>query len=172
MLQAANRGIKTAGVIMISAQGRRLADVLHEQFTHQTDSATVTRIDTAFALYLRGDDPGEVPLIARPLFVPAYRNYWRSFAAYDPTVEARRLHAPLLIVQGTTDVQLTARDADLLAQAQPAATLVRLENVNHVLKSIATTDMSSQMKTYQNPSLPLALSVVPAVADWIEKFPR
>jgi hypothetical protein len=60
----------------------------------------------------------------------------------------------------------------LLHAAQPGSTLVRLENVNHVLKSIASTDLPAQMETYRDPSMPLATSVVPAIAGWIEDLAR
>jgi pimeloyl-ACP methyl ester carboxylesterase len=168
VLQAANRGAPQAGVVLVAAQGRRLADVLHEQFARQADSTTVATIDSAFARFLRGDDPGEVPPFAQSVIVPQYRNFLRSMAAYDPQSEAHRFAGPLLILQGTTDVQLTMRDAELLHAAQPRATLVRLEDVNHVLKSIASTDLPAQIETYRDPSMPLAPSVVPAIARWIE----
>ena len=169
VLQAANRGAPQAGVIMVAAQGRPLADVVHEQFARQADSTTVATVDSAFARYLRGDDPGEVPPIAQPLINPLYRNFLRSWAAYDPQGEARIFTGPLLILQGTTDVQVTMQDAELLHGAQPSATLVRLEGVNHVLKSIESTDLQAQMETYRDPSMPLAASVVPAIARWIEE---
>lgn len=167
-LQAANRGAAQAGVVLVAAQGRRLADVLHEQFSRLADSTTVAAADSAFARFVRGDDPGEVPPIAQPLIIPMYRNFLRSWAAYDPESEARRFAGSLLILQGTTDMQVTMQDAELLHAAQPRATLVRLEDVNHVLKSIASMDLQAQIETYRDPSLPLAPSVVPAIARWIE----
>jgi hypothetical protein len=113
-----------------------------------------------------------VPAIARPVLVPIYRNFLRSLAAYDPPGEAHRFSGRLLILQGTTDVQVTLQDAELLQAAQPRATLLRLEGVNHVLKSIETMDLQAQMKTYRDPAMPLAASVVPAIAGWIGTLPR
>jgi pimeloyl-ACP methyl ester carboxylesterase len=172
VLQAANRGAPQAGVVMVAGLGRKLVDVLHAQFALQADSTTVATIDSAFARFLRGEDPGEVPPIAQPVIVPQYRNFLRSMAAYDPAGEVRRFGGPLLILQGTTDVQITMADAELLHAAQPASTMVRLEGVNHVLKSIASTDLQAQMETYHDPALPLADSVVPAIADWIDDLDR
>jgi hypothetical protein len=168
VLQAANLGAPAAGVIMIAAQGRPFAEVLHDQFAQQVDSATVVAIDSAFARFLRGDDTGEVPAIAQSVMIPVYRNFMNSFAAYDPPAEARRFAGRLLIVQGTTDVQVVMRDAELIHAAQPAATLLRLEGVNHVLKSIESMDLQDQLKTYRDPALPLAAPLVPAIARWIE----
>jgi uncharacterized protein len=172
VLQAANRGAAIAGVIMVSAQGRKLVDLLREQFSRQTDSATVTQIDSAFARYLRGDDPGTVPPIARPIMVPVNRTFMRSWVAYDPEGEARRLRAPLLIVQGSTDVQTTMSDAKLLATAQPAATFVVLDGVNHVLKTVTTTDLGVQLASYRDPRMPLAPGVADAIVRWARTIPH
>jgi pimeloyl-ACP methyl ester carboxylesterase len=172
VLMAANRGAAVAGVIMLSPQGRRLAEVLHDQFSLQTDSATVQRIDSAFARYLRGEPTPDVPPIAQPITLPMYRNFMRSMAAYDPPKEASRLTLPLLIIMGTTDIQVSTRDAELLTAAQPRATYVALENVNHVLKIMPSMSLADQRATYNDPTLPLAPTIVPAIADWIAKLPR
>ena len=60
------------------------------------------------------------------------------------------------------------QDAELLHAAQPRATLVRLQDVNHALKPIASTDLRAQMETYRDSSLPLADSVAPAIARWLD----
>jgi hypothetical protein len=54
----------------------------------------------------------------------------------------------------------TARSSSARAgrPPQPRATLVRLEDVNHVLKSIASMDLQAQISTYRDPSMPLAPS--------------
>ena len=169
VLQAANRGAPAAGVIMISAQGRQIAELLHEQFSRQLDSATVTRIDSAFARYLRGEPTGDVHPAAMPVLVPAYRNFMRSWAAYDPQAEARRFRGPLLILQGSTDVQTTTEDAKLIAAAQPTAALVLLDGVNHVLKQVPATDIPPQQKSYADPRLPLAPGVADTIARWLAR---
>jgi len=166
-IQAANRGAPVSGVIMVSAQGRKFGDLVREQFARQTDSATAVLIDTAFARLLRGEDPGEVPPIARPLIIPAAANFLRSFVAYDPPAEVRRFPGPLLILQGQTDIQTTMDDARLLADAQPRATFVPLEGVNHVLKRIDSTVPRDQGATYQDPHMPLAPSVAATIVRWI-----
>jgi len=167
-IQAANRGAPVSRVIMVSPQGRKLRDLVREQFARVTDSSTVARIDTAFSRMLRGEDPGEVPPIARGFLVPATANFLRSFAAYDPPAEVRRFTGPLLIMHGATDIQTTMEDARILAAAQPRATLVELPGVNHVLKEIESTSPQQQLASYRDPHMPLAPSVATAVVKWIE----
>jgi hypothetical protein len=72
----------------------------------------------------------------------------------------------VLIVQGSTDLQITLEDANLLKAAQPKAELAVLEGVNHVLKT-APAERRANAATYADPSLPLAPEVVPAIAGFI-----
>jgi hypothetical protein len=58
-------------------------------------------------------------------------------------------------------------DAQALEQADPKATLVLLPDVNHVLKSVASDDVSANIATYRNSSLPLAPGVVESISDFL-----
>ena len=78
-------------------------------------------------------------------------------AAYD---------GPVMIGHGTTDIQVGLTDARALAVAQPTATLVVWEGVNHLLK-IAPADRTANAATYANPNLPLAPGVVDDIAGFI-----
>ncbi len=53
---------------------------------------------------------------------------------YDPANEIAKLKIPTLIIQGTTDLQVSVDDAKLLLDAKPASKLVIIENMNHFLK--------------------------------------
>jgi len=81
-------------------------------------------------------------------------------------------HARLLLAWNAainlTTITDPARIATLYGISEEERRLVRLEDVNHVLKSLASTDLQAQMATYRDPSLPLAAPVVPAIAGWIE----
>jgi uncharacterized protein len=47
-----------------------------------------------------------------------------------------RLTVPVLVVQGTTDIQVNKSDADRLANGHSHATLEMIEAMNHVLKEV------------------------------------
>jgi len=169
---AALNDSSVSGVIMVAGTGRKLADVLHDQFALQADSATVTRIDTAFARYLQGESaPAGLPQAAQMLMLPMNRTFVKSLADYDPIATVGRLKPPLLIVQGRTDLQVLVEDAELLHKAQPRATLALLPDVNHVLKSVSTTVPAEQQKSYHDPTIPIAASVVSTIARWIATVP-
>lgn len=73
---------------------------------------------------------------------------------------------PVLIVQGTTDLQVTADNATLLASAQPGAKLVMIDGMNHALRK-APADRAANFATYRNPRLPLAKELVPALSAFV-----
>jgi fermentation-respiration switch protein FrsA (DUF1100 family) len=89
-----------------------------------------------------------------------------SWFHYDPAREIARLKMPVLIQQGTTDIQVSVGDAELLAKANPAAKLVLIEGMNHVLKEVPA-EREKQLASYSDPSLPLAGKLVDEIASLI-----
>src|SRR5206468_837925 len=94
------------------------------------------------------------------LFRPSVQPYLSSWMKHDPAQELATLSAPTLLVQGTTDTQVSVEDAKLLALAKPDATLVIVEEMMHELKQ-ATSDKASQQLAHTDRSLP----IVPEVID-------
>jgi len=147
--------------------GRPFGVVLREQLTRQFDSATLVRYDTAMSQYLRGEQPKDVPPLLGVLFVPINQTFMRSLAAFDPPAAIRAVRQPVLIVQGSRDLQVTVADAERLHAARPDAQFIVVPLANHVLKEAADTTLRGQMALYQNPALPIMPEVVTAIADWI-----
>jgi hypothetical protein len=165
-VRAAARGLAVDGLVLVAAPGRPLAALLHEQIGRQVDSAMLVRFDSALALYLRGEDPGELPPALRALVLPVNRRFTQGWAAFDPARELATVKAPILILQGETDIQVRVTDAEALKDARDDAELVLLPGMNHVLKAAADTTLGAQVPTYINPTL----SIVPAVVETIAGF--
>lgn len=106
----------------------------------------------------------------RPELMSLYRQsvqpYLMSWLPLDPAAELSRVKHPVLIVQGTTDLQVTVENASLLASAQPDAKLVMIDGMNHALRE-APADRAANFATYRNPRLPLAKNLVPALSDFV-----
>jgi hypothetical protein len=170
VLQASNRGVPAAGVIMVSGMGRPLRAVLHDQFALQFPAAEVMRLDSAFVKYLAGEDvTGIPPGPLQALFFPLHRNLLRSMAAYDPVAEIRRANKPLLLVHGGMDVQTTQADAQPLRAAKPTAAVLDIPAANHVFKAVPSLDLAVQRPTYMNAALPIVPELAEGVASWILK---
>lgn len=95
---------------------------------------------------------------------------WIAFwLAYDPLPAARRVRAPVLVVQGETDRQVTADQAGELAAAireggNGDVTVRLFPEVNHLLVH----DPSGAFGGYASlPSMKVEPAVLGAVADWL-----
>lgn len=149
--------------------GRTFFSVLRSQLEVQFDSAAMLTYDSAMARFLRGDSTGPVAPGLEPLFQPAHRSYMRTSAEYDPTSEVARLKVPVLIVQGSTDIQVSVADAQALHRAVPSATLVLIEGANHVFKPVSETSQAAQMPSYTDPTLAIVPDLPAAIKRWIDQ---
>ncbi len=77
----------------------------------------------------------------------------------------------MLIVQGTTDVQVSPSEPHALKQARPDAALAIIDGMNHVLKLVPL-DAAQQSASYSNPSLPVAPALVERVATHVASVQR
>lgn len=167
-LLAMRDGAPALTVILASTPGRDLTTIIREQLSRQVPAPMLAQFDTAWAAHLRGDTGISYPPALAPLFIPAQQRFVRSLAEVRTTGLVAGIEQPVLIIQGTTDVQVTEEDARALAAANPLARLELLPGVNHVLKASDGTTALAQTPTYTNPSLPLAPGVVGLVAGWVK----
>jgi pimeloyl-ACP methyl ester carboxylesterase len=108
-------------------------------------------------------DPG-LYFIARP----SIQKYLMSWCRYNPKLEIKKLKIPILILQGTTDIQVSVGQAEMLKKAKSEASLVIITGMSHILKE-GPEDKEKNEATYNNPDLPLKPEMVTAVLDFIKK---
>ena len=83
----------------------------------------------------------------------------------DPAKEITALEIPVLLMEGTTDVQVSVDDAKRLAAAKKTATLRLVDGMNHVLKQAK--QPAEQQAAYTNPALPIKTQVVDEIAAFL-----
>ena len=88
----------------------------------------------------------------------------------DPAAEIGKLSVPVLIVQGTTDVQVSMTDAKALAAGNPAARFVTIDGMNHILKEVSG-DRIAQIPKYSDPSLPVVPKLIDELAAFVRSVP-
>ena len=159
------------GVITVAGAGRKLGAVMREQLKANPANAPILQPAMAALDSLEAGKPVDnagLPAPLQPLFNPAVQPFLIDLLAQDPAKLAGSLRSPLLIVQGEKDIQVSDEDAKLLAGAQTKAKVAVLPGVNHVLKTVASDDRGANLATYADPSLPIAPSVVEAVAGFVK----
>lgn len=96
--------------------------------------------------------------------------WFRSFMLFDPIEVIRKVEAPLLVVQGERDRQVTVRHAHRLIEAAKArkrpwpADLVIVDGINHLLVPAPTGEVTEYASLVDKKVSPLVIS---HVADWL-----
>ncbi len=102
------------------------------------------------------------------LLRPSIQPFMRSWMQYDPAEVLTGLDIPILIITGSKDLQVPEGEGELLAQANPEAKYVQIENMNHVLKEIEGDDLENS-KAYNESFRPIIPQLITEIADFIKK---
>ena len=89
-------------------------------------------------------------------------------SSYDPVEEISKLNIPILIIQGSTDIQIQVSDALILHKAAKNSRLEIIEGMNHVFRQ-ASDNRLLNLQTYGNPELPIDNSMVRLISEFIIK---
>lgn len=171
-LQAAQAPDGICGVILLAAAGRPIGEVMREQLRSNPANAPI--LDAAMgaidALEAgRRVDATTLPAVIQPLFADKVQAYLIDLFSHDPAKLVAAIKLPVLILQGERDLQTSVQDARLLKQAQPAATLMLLPGVNHVLRPVASDDRAANIATYTDTALPISPTIAAAVAAFVRR---
>ena len=168
-LVAAKRSDKVVAVVTLAGVGESIDATLRRQLGTQPEPyrSECMRIIDELKAGRKVSDP--MPELAA-LFRPSVQPFLISQMRYEPSTEARTLSQPLLVVQGTTDIQINLNDAIKLSTVNPRTRLAIVSEMNHVLKICASLDQQAQMMTYINDTLPLAPTLVATIADFLSKL--
>ncbi|MCC8143001.1 MAG: alpha/beta hydrolase [Tannerellaceae bacterium] len=166
-LLASENNPKVKGYISLAGAGRPAYELIEEQLAGQPDyiKAMAANINESLKA---GKLVPNVPLGLQALFRSSVQPYLISWYKYDPQEEIKKLNIPVLIIQGTTDLQVPVKDAERLKAAAPQASLEIIPDINHVLKKSNGTTIEQQLDTYTQPGTPLD-GQLPIL---IEKFVR
>lgn len=152
------------GFISISGTGIQADSLLIRQISN----GSMALGDTAKAIIkkIKNGEPFSINKDLEPIFRPSVVNYLQSWFELNPVLEIAVLRCPVMIIQGTNDLQASVADAFLLGNAKKGARIEIIENMNHVLKT-ASSDINENLNTYKNPTIPLAADLVPAIVNFV-----
>lgn len=102
------------------------------------------------------------------LFRPSVQPYMISWFKYDPQTEIAKLNCPVLLIQGSADIQVSMDDAKLLSKANPKAELVIIDQMNHIFRLVEG-DAQANLATYNNATLPISEKMVEHISQFILK---
>ena len=141
--------------VSLSGPARPADEILLEQLRNNSSPEEMQETEACIRAIREGkpvnaQDPG-----LQQLFRSSVQGYLHSWMQYDPRKELAKLTIPVLIVQGTTDLQVPQSEAEALKKALAKAELRIIPQMTHTLKT-ASADREENMKTYSDPERPLS----------------
>jgi pimeloyl-ACP methyl ester carboxylesterase len=169
----AAKQVKVDGVASLDGAGRPAIQVLSDQFSASPQGAPYAKQVTAIATAIRdGNDPGAIPDELKILFPDYLRTFEQQWFAIDPAQASGAIAStPLLVVQGGHDIQVSQKDAELIAGGHPGATLRTFPTMNHVLMDVAGTDREANIAAYNDVSLKIDAQMAATVAAFVKGSP-
>ncbi|MFZ4106820.1 alpha/beta hydrolase [Flavobacterium sp.] len=152
------------GYVSIAGAGRGIDEVLSEQIAKQSPSMKET-VDKGLASLKEGKTfENKNPMLAS-IFRESVQPYMISWIKYNPQVEIKKLTIPILLINGTKDLQVPASDAELLHVANSKSELKIIENMNHIFKEITVDE--NNLKSYSDPNLPVIPELINAITTFV-----
>jgi pimeloyl-ACP methyl ester carboxylesterase len=158
--------VPVAAYISVAGPGRNAADILRTQVKGQLPPDLAAVNESILSSLQNGKLVPDSPPSLNVLYRASVQPYLVSWFRYTPTLEIAKVKMPVLIVQGSTDTQVAIGEANLLGAANPAAKVSIIPGMNHVLKAYAGTQ-AEQMKSYFDPTLPLAPGLTDALLPFL-----
>lgn len=156
---------KADGFISLAGAGRPIYEVLEEQLLKQLPYFS-KEIKQNIQNYKEGKtfEYKSKDATMMGTFKPSIQPYFISWSKWNPTVEIKKLQIPILIVNGTKDLQVPESDARLLKEAFPKAKIEIIENMNHLFKETPTE--AENVKSYNDGTIP----VMPILSEKMAEF--
>ncbi len=153
--------------ISLEGAGRPIDQILIEQLQTQPEKVLKASLPIIDSLK-RGYRVHDVPKYLYALFRPSVQPYLMEWMSYDPAKEIAKLTVPILIIQGTTDLQVPVVDAKILHKANPNSKLVIIDGMNHMLRK-APDNRLKNLRTYSKPDMPIMQEAVDTIANFINE---
>jgi hypothetical protein len=155
-----------SGFVSLAGVGEPAYDTLIRQLSLQPKE--ITDLTTPIINELKeGRTVSDVPELLAALFRDSVQPYLISWFKYDPAKVYAEIKAPILIIQGDNDLQVTVEDAKKLGDASGIEPII-ISEMNHILKQ-APTDRDENLKTYANPVLPLHSQLMEQIINFINE---
>jgi hypothetical protein len=153
--------------ISIAGVGQSADKTLKEQLKSQPPAVLEMSLPIIDKL-VQGETVDNVNPMLYSLFRPSVQPYMISWFKYDPPKEISKLKIPVLVIQGSTDIQVSEDDAQMLAEANPKTIKKVIKGMNHIFKK-AELNRTKNIATYNQPELPVMPELVESIVGFIKK---
>ncbi len=155
------------GFISLAGAGQSIDYVIKEQ-VQKTAPMFTEDTKRVFGILKEGKTTTDYPPALASLFDISIQPYMSSWMKYNPTEEIGKLTMPVLIINGTKDLQVSVEEAKLLSDAAKNSELKLIDKMNHVLFIIEGDDQENS-KSYNDHAGKVANELINGIVAFITK---
>lgn len=154
------------GFISLAGAGRPIDEILKEQIDKK--APILSEASNKILVQLKkGIIVSEVTPMLQSLYAVHNQPFLIEWMKWNPQTEIAKLNIPVLIINGTKDIQVNVSDAELLHKAHLKSELIIIENMNHIFKTILKDE--ENIPSYTNPDLPIHTDLIPGILNFLKK---
>ena len=157
---------KTDGFISLSGAGQSIDSVIIEQ-VQKTAPMYTEDTKRVFSVMHEGKTTHDYPPALSSIFNIEIQPFMMNWMQYHPYDIIKTLDMPILIINGTKDLQVSVEEAKTLKEASEHAVLKIIDKMNHVLFIIEGDDLENT-KSYNESSRMISEEMVSAIIDFIK----
>lgn len=154
--------------ISLAGAGRPIDDIIVEQIAKQSEELS-ENAKVAFDEMAQSGRTDNYSPYLESIFRRSVQPYMYSWMKFDPAVEIAKLEIPVLIVNGSFDIQVDVKDAEVLHGAAKNSELVIPEKMNHIFRKIEGEHLENT-KAYNESQRPLHPELVPVVTEFVKSI--
>ncbi|WP_344848110.1 serine aminopeptidase domain-containing protein [Pedobacter jeongneungensis] len=159
-----------AGLICLSGYDTDLGTVLEGQLSKTLEATDLKLSKTILGNLKKGNlYHGELSPATKNLFSPTTQEYLISAMRHHAAFELKKINTPILVISGSTDLQIGTNSGQKLAKANSKASFLAIQGMNHVLKN-APMDKEENLKTYTNGELPINAELGKNIVSFIKNL--
>jgi len=154
------------GFISLAGVSQSIDNIVIEQIakTYPSLSKDAERVFS----YLRiGEKTDNYPTELASVFNKDIQSFMMNWMQYNPQEEIKKLKMPVLIINGTKDLQVEPKEAQRLNEAVPSSSLNIIENMNHVLVTIEGDNLENS-KSYNESFRKISPQLIEAILRFVK----
>ncbi|MDU8885572.1 alpha/beta hydrolase [Yeosuana sp. MJ-SS3] len=153
------------GFISIAGAGQSIDNVIIEQI-EKTAPMFTEDAKKVFMVLKNGQTTSNYPEALSSIFKEDIQTFMSNWMRYNPQEEIKKLSIPVLIINGTKDLQVSVEEATLLESAANQANLKIIDNMNHIMFIIDGDDLENS-KSYNESFRSVSRELIETVVTFL-----
>lgn len=154
------------GFVSVAGAGQSIDNVIVEQ-VEKTAPMFTEDTKRVFGFIKNGKTTTDYPPALASFLDVSVQPFMASWMKFNPTEEIAKLEMPILVINGTKDLQVKAEEAQLLKDASKNSELKLIEKMNHVLFIIEGDDQENA-KSYNDHAGKVSKELIDAITSFLK----